>query len=404
MASLRKLPNSRFWIACFTRADGRQTQRSTKQTDRRRAQALAEQFEKAEKLASEGRLGEEQARRVIADSYEIVSGERMLSSSARDYLTRWAQSRKADTAPATHTAYAQVAREFLQSLGARADRDISQVSKRDVSRYRDSVLARTSVASANKALKYLRVALGAAYKDGVAQTNPAALIDTLRRTVADRQKRRAFTRDELRMILDAARGEWRALVAFGLYTGQRIGDLARLTWQNVDTTRNELRFVTAKTGRQMIIPLAPPLVALIENMDAGDDPAAPLFPQANADLRKAKSSAPLSKQFHALLVSVGLAKPWETKDGGRHVKHVLNDVSFHSLRHTATSLLKNAGVSHVVAQDIIGHDSDAVSRNYTHIDEDAKRNAVAALPDLLAATPPDAGQSTPAGAKRAGRG
>ena len=93
----------------------------------------------------------------------------------------------------------------------------------------------------------------------------------------------------LKLILNSATDDWRGIILFGAYTGQRLGDLARLTWQNIDTTKNELRFVTAKTGRQMHIPLAKPLVAHIENMAAGDDPAAPLFPKAFADVAKAKS-------------------------------------------------------------------------------------------------------------------
>jgi integrase len=52
------------------------------------------------------------------------------------------------------------------------------------------------------------------------------------------------------------------------------------------------------------------------------------------------------------------------------------------LRHTATSLLKNAGVSDVIARDIIGHDSAAVSANYTHIDQETKRVALDKLPDV----------------------
>jgi hypothetical protein len=47
-------------------------------------------------------------------------------------------------------------------------------------------------------------------------------------------------------------------------------------------------------------------------------------------------------------------------------------------------LLKNAGVSDAVARDIIGHESEAVSRNYTHIDLATKRKAVDAMPDVLA--------------------
>jgi integrase len=48
--------------------------------------------------------------------------------------------------------------------------------------------------------------------------------------------------DELRRILRIASGEWRHLILFGLYTGQRLGDIAKLTWRNVDLERGELAF------------------------------------------------------------------------------------------------------------------------------------------------------------------
>jgi integrase len=54
----------------------------------------------------------------------------------------------------------------------------------------------------------------------------------------------------------------------------------------------------------------------------------------------------------------------------------------YGLRHTATSMLKNAGVPEAVAMDIIGHDSEVISRHYTHIESKAKRAALRKLPDL----------------------
>ncbi len=48
-------------------------------------------------------------------------------------------------------------------------------------------------------------------------------------------------------------------------------------------------------------------------------------------------------------------------------------------------LLKNAGVPEAVARDIIGHESAAISRNYTHVDDAAKRSALAKLPDVTRA-------------------
>ena len=44
--------------------------------------------------------------------------------------------------------------------------------------------------------------------------------------------------------------------------------------------------------------------------------------------------------------------------------------------------MKTSGVSAAVVQDIIGHESEAVSRNYTHVDAETKRAAIAKLPDI----------------------
>jgi integrase len=76
----------------------------------------------------------------------------------------------------------------------------------------------------------------------------------------------------------------------------------------------------------------------------------------------------------------------QKKDGkaGRGARRQLSDISFHALRHTATSLLKNAGVSDIVARDIVGHESEAASRSYTHIDAETKRTALDKLPDVTA--------------------
>jgi hypothetical protein len=45
--------------------------------------------------------------------------------------------------------------------------------------------------------------------------------------------------------------------------------------------------------------------------------------------------------------------------------------------------MKNAGISPAIVQDLIGHDSPAISAQYTHIDEATKRKALNAMPDVL---------------------
>ena len=345
---------------------------------------MADAWEKAAKLGAEKRLGEAQARRVVAEIYESVNNEPLASKSARDFLSDWAEGRKADTAPRTQQAYAQVVRDFIASLAERADRDISQVSRADVAKYRDAVVKRTSIATANKSLKYLRVALGAAWKDGLSQDNVAAKLDTLKRRNDERSERRPFTLDELKTVLAHASDEWKGLILFGLYTGQRLNDLARLTWQNLDLVKGDLRFVTGKTGRRMHLPLAASLVAHVETMKAGDDASAPLFPASAVIANNSAGDSRLSQQFHAILVDAGMAKDRTKRETGKghSGRRTVSAISFHSLRHTATSLLKNAGVSEAIAMDIIGHDSKAISRQYTHIDDAAKRAAFGKMPDV----------------------
>ncbi len=104
-------------------------------------------------------------------------------------------------------------------------------------------------------------------------------------------------------------------------------------------------------------------------MLAGDDPGSPLFPEAHAIASKEGSDSRLSQQFQAILVAAGMAEGAEQiqeTGNGRALRRMISDISFHSLRHTATSLLKNAGVPEAVAMDIIGHESEAISRHYTH--------------------------------------
>ena len=93
----------------------------------------------------------------------------------------------------------------------------------------------------------------------------------------------------------------------------------------------------------------------------------------------------LSNQFHKILVAAGLAKKrsHHSTGKGRSASRKLNEVSFHSLRHTATSQLKAAGISDAIAREFVGHDSEEVSNSYTHIPTDILRKAARKLPDIL---------------------
>jgi len=58
------------------------------------------------------------------------------------------------------------------------------------------------------------------------------------------------------------------------------------------------------------------------------------------------------------------------------------DLIFHSLRHTAVSLLKDAGIPDAVVMAIVGHSSAAMSHRYTHVGKESLAKAAASLPEL----------------------
>ncbi len=85
-----------------------------------------------------------------------------------------------------------------------------------------------------------------------------------------------------------------------------------------------------------------------------------------------------------ILVEAGLVKPRSYKKTikGRACARESSEISFHSLRHSAVTLLKASGLSDVMAREIIGHESAAVSRAYTHLSTEDLRGAMQRVPDV----------------------
>lgn len=374
MASLRKFPRSPFWFGCFTLPDGKRVQRSTKEKTRKAAQAVATEWEKLSKERARAR----QMHKVIAEVYKAAHKEELPDATPRAYVTGWLARRKGELASSSYSAYSGRSAHFVEWLGAAADRPMAELETKQFVLYRDALAARVSGTTANHGIKLLRVILEDARRDGFMADNPVKDCGMLKK--AGTSSRRPFTLDEIRSILAVADDEWRSMIFFGLYTGQRLKDIASLSWANVDLTAEEIQLRTNKTGRVVRIPICTPLMQHIESLPAGDDPRAPLHPRIAAN---SKGSI-LSRHFSNLLAEAGLIgkRTHDAAKDGRASKRAASEISFHSLRHTATSLMKNAGISPAVVMDIIGHDSAEMSAHYTHIESKAKREALDSMPDL----------------------
>ena len=195
----------------------------------------------------------------------------------------------------------------------------------------------------------------------------------LRPRNTDSKRHPAFTLDEERRVMEAARKRgdgWPLMCLIARHTGLRYGDVATLTWGNaaeaiaaeklengvVDVNAGLIVVDPSKTARhgvRVVIPieraaLAP---ALAETRKSARKNAVDIFPR-HAKAYRAIGQAPKDSRFGDILVRAGT----DPSDG----------YSFHSWRHTFRTRLAEAGVSTELAMRLCGHTTAAMSAHYDH--------------------------------------
>lgn len=382
MPSLVRRPDSRIWSCAFTLPNGRRIQRSTGFSDKSKAMAVCLKWDALARQAREGKVASARTRAILREVADLTDSVN-IAPAFSEWCETWMESKKHELRTASFDRYSSILTRTLGILGVRAEEAMDVLTAEDFVKVRDAFAQTLSVATANIAMKVIRSCYTDAIRRGIIDASPLVGVNQLKPSLkVGEAKRRPFSPSEVARILRQSKDtEWHGLVLFGFYTGQRLGDVAALTWRSVDLERNELAFTAGKTNRRTLIPIAGPLAEYLTGIDAPDNPDAPLFPKLSA----IKPVGNLSNQFHRLLVQTGLAtkRTNEAKKQGRKGKREASELSFHSLRHTATSLLKATGASEAVAREIIGHASSAVSRSYTHIGTDDLRRAVDKLPDVV---------------------
>jgi integrase len=389
MASVHRQPGRPYWFCAFSifnpeTLTSRRVFRSTKTRDKKQALEICRAWHKAASKARNGKLSVDAAREVIAqgvsDVFSAANLESLESATIKEWCDKWLETKSIEAEQSTHERYKRIVERFLESIGTKANRDLSTLHADDIARFRDREAKELARSTANLSVKVLRICLGEAKRQELIVRNPAERVKLLKSVKESR--RRAFTLREIKRILKACGedSEWRGLILFGLYIGQRLGDLARLTWRAVDLESGEIAFTTRKTGRRIVLPLVQPLADYLAALPASDNPNAYIFPNAAAH----KRTNSLSNQFREILADAGLVEPrrHEKRKQGRDQAREPSEISFHSLRHSAVTMLKAAGVSDFITREIVGHESAAVSRAYTHLTTDDKRAAMQRLPDV----------------------
>ena len=177
----------------------------------------------------------------------------------------------------------------------------------------------------------------------------------LRPTVRDGQRHAAFTRDQERAVLEAAKASavphWYEACLIARWTGLRKHDIVFLEWSKVDFEKGVIRVKPIKT-QGYNIEVEVPMVSVLRDALKG------LFVKGRKyvlpEFAKVYPGDPEDCTFAEILKAAGVTD---------------STITFHSWRHTFRTRLAEAGVSNDLAKRLGGWTQDATVQRYDHADK-----------------------------------
>ncbi len=401
------------WWAAYTGSDGHRYFRSTKATSKSKALLIANEWE----TLARGNPTEAHFRRVAADLYQHVAGKPLHFHSCGEWLESWLKSTKSSVSERTYDRYSGTIDDFRKSLGERDKAPLASITPDEVTAYRDQLQKRGLAASTvNLCIrKTIAAPFEAARRLGYITVNPCAPVKAVKDKVAKSQaRRRPFSAQQIESLLTTSRSEkwketgWEGAILCGMTTALRLGDIIDLTWGEIDLGRETLTTAAKKTGDELKIPLHAAFVAWLGKQTYGIGKA-PVFPKLHG--KSIGGANGLSRKFKKLMDEAGVVgeiirqggSAEQRKEAKASAGRTITALSFHSLRHTATSLMANAGVAADTRKAITGHRDDRVHENYTHHQLEKLREAVDLIAVPGAAAETSAAEDKPPKKKKASK-
>lgn len=372
MASVTKREKSKYWIACFTDKDGRQLKRSTKMTEKAAALQVALELERVEQQSRKAAVTTAQLQKVFSEVSEKITGASLDVPSTEEYLRGWLRGVGLRIAPPTKVRYENTVNIFLEGLGTKAQQPVTTITPQHIEDFMNERLAnRMAPKTVIVDLKTLGTAFRRAEAYSIIVKNPVAAV---RLPKDESSERDIFTQEEVQKLLLAAPTlEWQTLILLGYFLGARLSDCVHMAWENVRPEQGVIVYSQKKTGKKVVVPMH---FNLIEHLDYRATFGATGFLCPNLVQRVSGGRNGLSGAFAKIVVDAGLDRGLVAGKGVRN----FSKRSFHSLRHSFSSALANAGVAEEIRMKLTGHSSKVVHARYTHLEIDALRNAVTALP------------------------
>lgn len=258
-------------------------------------------------------------------------------------------------------------------LPALGDFRLAQVSQGILQGFID---AKVEAGLSPQSVRHLRNALSAIWKHALKTGCYRGMPPTqylMTPAVPSVTTRTALTAVQARALLAQMREPYRTLALVVMSCGLRIGEALALDWEHVDLERRVVRirrnwthgeFGTLKTLRSVRdLPLSEEAALALEAMESRHVQ----YPGAWLVFRN-RYGQPLD----AHNIAARELKPACRLAG-------VSVIGWHALRHTAITLIQQAGATGIEAQRFAGHASDAMREKYTHAEVERLRASVDAV-------------------------
>lgn len=208
--------------------------------------------------------------------------------------------------------------------------------------------------SRNSAVSYFnkfRATLREAYREGLLETNINARLKSI---PLEETERDFLTIEELRALLkaDCKDQQIKQSALFSSLTGLRFSDIQRLTWGQIQYTKDQgfyIPFRQKKTGGVEVLPVSDESIGLLGERG---DPDQKLFPGLEYSDRNNQ-----------------ILKDW-IKEAGIYKK-----ITFHNFRHTYATLQISLGTDLYTVQKLLGHKNIKTTAIYAKMADEKKREA-----------------------------
>ena len=298
---------------------------------------------------------------------------------------------------AYHSTLDEMIRYFARYSHVKDVKDVTPALAEDFANHLRSM--QISVATHNRKIVRIRRIFGT-LKDYLSIENPfgsSVLLRKEREEQGTLVRRIAFTREQeeaIRKELDNPhrklmnKAEIKVVYYIGMYTGQRLKDCALMQWRNIDLEQKRIWVKQFKTGKEVLIPIAEPLLVVLQEArkwqtDTYVCPKVAARYQIVDERGKEIGDSLVNIDVLRVIKWIGLEPSVATP--GRKRKATV--YGFHSLRHSFASFCAEAGVPKAVVVSILGADSSIIDRFYTHVGEDAQRAAIDAISGGISTSP-----------------